>query len=104
VVGALIAPLSWEALCMIVLGAAEGSALGLAISMTVSQAESPSASARLSGASQSVGYLVAAVGLFLTGLLHEATRSWALPVVALVALSMAELAFGWAAVRPARAH
>jgi CP family cyanate transporter-like MFS transporter len=103
VVGALIAPLSWEALCMIVLGAAEGSALGLAISMTVSQAESPSASARLSGASQSVGYLVAAVGLFLTGLLHEATRSWALPVVALVALSMAELAFGWAAVRPARA-
>jgi cyanate permease len=41
--------------------------------------------------------------LFLTGLLHEATRSWTLPVVALVALSMAELAFGWAAVRPARA-
>lgn len=100
VVGALIAPLGTEALCMILLGAAEGSALGLAISMTVSLAKSPSASARLSGASQSVGYLVGAVGLFLTGALHEVTQSWAVPVVVLVALSLAEFAFGWAVVRP----
>ncbi len=99
IVAALVAPMSSEAVWMLLLGASEGSALALAISLTVSQATNAEASVRLSGASQSVGYGLAAGGLFLTGLLHEVTRGWGVPVAVLVVLCGMELAFGWLSVR-----
>jgi len=98
ILAALVAPMSSEAVWMLLLGASEGSALALAISLTVSRATNAEASARLSGASQSVGYGLAAGGLFLTGLLHEVTRGWGVSAAALVVLCGMELAFGWLSV------
>ncbi|WP_234445418.1 hypothetical protein [Streptomyces rimosus] len=57
---------------------------------------------------QYVGYLMAAAGPLLLGILHDSTGSWTLPLVVLVALGAARAAAGtaqgataWCAVRHA---
>jgi CP family cyanate transporter-like MFS transporter len=51
---------------------------------------------------QSVGYLVAAVGPLLLGSLHDLTGSWTLPLLLLVALTLAQAAVGTGAGRDLR--
>ncbi|WP_260476537.1 hypothetical protein [Streptomyces sp. WAC 06783] len=48
---------------------------------------------------QSVGYLVAAAGPLLPGILHDSRGSWTLPLVVLVALGAARAAAGYGAGR-----
>ena len=48
---------------------------------------------------QSIGYLLAAGGPLLLGLLHATTGSWDVPLLALIAFGLVEAAFGWSAGR-----
>lgn len=64
------------------------------------RARTPNGTAALSGFTQSVGYLVASVGPFAVGVLHDATDGWTLPVVLLLALSLPLLPVGLAVAKP----
>jgi len=56
--------------------------------------------ASLSTMAQSAGYLLAAAGPFLVGVLHDASGSWVLPCTLLVGLGLVQAAAGYAAGRP----
>ena len=85
---------------MLVLGAAQGAALGLAIYFTMARAPDPVAAASLSSLAQSAGYLVAAAGPLAVGFLRAATGSWTVPVTVLLVICGVEMAVGLFAGRP----
>ena len=60
--------------------------------------------AALSGFVQSAGYLLAAVGPLGTGLLHDASGGWTVPLVVLIALTLPMLWTGLRFARPADAR
>ena len=60
-----------------------------------------SGTAALSGFTQSAGYLLAAVGPFTVGLLHDASGGWTLPLWFLISLSVPQVVAGLYAARPA---
>jgi CP family cyanate transporter-like MFS transporter len=73
--GLMIAPegiLVWGAL----LGLFGGSSLGMSLTLMAHRARDHDASAALSGMSQSVGYIVAAIGPVAFGALHAAVGGW----------------------------
>ena len=98
--GALWAPLGSAAFWMLVLGAAQGAALGLAIFFTMARAPDPATAASLSSLAQSVGYLLAAAGPLAVGFLRAATGGWTVPVATLLLICGVELAVGLFAGRP----
>jgi CP family cyanate transporter-like MFS transporter len=97
--GALWAPLGSAVLWMLILGAAQGSSLGLGIFFTMARAPDPVTAASLSSLAQSVGYLVSAAGPLAVGFLRTATGSWTVPVVVLLVICVAELTVGLLAGR-----
>jgi CP family cyanate transporter-like MFS transporter len=98
--GSLWAPLGSAPAWVLVLGVSQGSCLALAIFFTMARAPDPASAASLSGLAQSVGYLVASAGPLELGLLHSATGGWDIPFALLLAIAVAELAFGVLAGRP----
>jgi MFS transporter, CP family, cyanate transporter len=98
--GAMWAPLGSQVAWMLILGAAQNAALGLAIYFTMARTPDPATAASLSAMAQAVGYLLASAGPLEVGLLHSATGSWTLPMVVLLALTIALLAAGLLAARP----
>ncbi len=98
-VGALYAPLGSEVIWMLVLGAAQGAALGLAIFFTMARAPDPGTAASLSSLAQAVGYLVAAAGPLAVGFLHTATGGWTVPIFVLLGICVAEIYAGLLAGR-----
>lgn len=65
------------------------------------RSRTPAGTAALSGFTQSVGYLLAALGPFGTGLLHDLTGGWTVPLLVLTALTVPLLLVGLAVARPA---
>jgi CP family cyanate transporter-like MFS transporter len=108
IAGSLWAPLGSAAFWVLILGAAQGSALGLAIFFTMARAPDPATAASLSSLAQSVGYLLSAAGPLAVGFLRTATGSWTVPIVLLLALCVVEITVGLLAGRdrmiPARHH
>ena len=106
--GSLWAPLGSAVFWVLILGAAQGAALGLGIFFTVARAPDPVTAASLGSMVQSVGYLVSAAGPLAVGFLRADTGSWTVPIVLLLALCAVELAVGLLAGRdrmiPARHH
>ncbi len=98
--GSLWAPLSSAPFWVLILGFSQGSCLGLAIFFMLARAPDAGVAASLSAFSQSAGYLAAAAGPLMVGLLHTATGSWNIPVAVLLILAAAELATGLLAARP----
>jgi CP family cyanate transporter-like MFS transporter len=98
--GAMWAPLGSQVAWMLILGAAQNAALGLAIYFTIARAPDPATAASLSAMAQSAGYLLASAGPLEVGLLHSATGSWALPMLVLLALTAVLLVAGLLAARP----
>lgn len=98
--GAVWAPLGSAVIWMLILGAAQNAALGLAIYFTMTRAPDPAAAASLSAMAQGVGYLLASLGPLEVGLLHSATGSWNPPIAVLLALTVVLLAAGLLAARP----
>lgn len=65
------------------------------------RARTPAGTAALSGFTQSAGYLLAAVGPFSVGLLHDLTDGWTVPLIALLCVLVPQWYFGLAVSRPA---
>ena len=98
--GAVWAPIGSVVVWMLILGAAQNAALGVAIYLMVARAPDPAIAASLSAMSQSVGYLLASLGPLEVGLLHSVTGGWNVPVTVLLVLTVALLAAGLLAARP----
>lgn len=73
----------------------------LVLTMIGLRSRTPEGTASLSAFTQSVGYLIAALGPFGVGLLHDVSAGWTVPLLVLTALSVPLLACGLAVVRPA---
>ncbi|MEU6389130.1 MFS transporter [Streptomyces sp. NPDC046939] len=81
------------------LGLGGGASLVLALTFQSQRAGSAGEAAALAGMAQSIGYLVAAAGPLLLGILHDATHSWTLPLAVLAALGVVTAAAGHGAGR-----
>lgn len=78
----------------ICIGIAGGFAFGLAMMFFSLRTRSTQEASELSGMAQSIGYLLAAMGPALFGLLHDATNSWNGPLALLAAASVLLLVAG----------
>jgi CP family cyanate transporter-like MFS transporter len=85
-----------------ILGFGGGAWFSLALSFFALRAPDTRHAAALSGMAQSVGYALAATGPILIGFLHDRTGGWNLPLVVLLAVTAAALAFGLGAARDRR--
>jgi CP family cyanate transporter-like MFS transporter len=83
--GLLYAP-QLTVLAVILLGLAQGGAIGLALLLLLLRTNSPADAAALSGMSQSAGYLLAAAGPVAIGALHDWSEGWPVPLLVLIAL------------------
>jgi CP family cyanate transporter-like MFS transporter len=82
--GVLLVP-GAEVVSMVLLGAGQGASLGLSLTLIALRSPDAAHAAQLSGMAQSVGYLVAALGPFAVGALHDLTGGWTVPFLLLFA-------------------
>ncbi|WP_029145001.1 CynX/NimT family MFS transporter [Microbacterium luticocti] len=101
--GQLLLP-GWGIVWVILLGASGGASITLALSLFGLRTRNHLHAASLSGMAQSVGYLLAAFGPILVGILHDATGSWDGPLLALLIVTVGILVFGILAGRPRFVH
>src|SRR5699024_5273057 len=97
--GVLYAPTAAPWLWAVLLGIA-GSAFPWVMTMLGYRTRSHDGTAAMSSFVQGIGYLFAAVGPFGTGLLHDVTGSWTIPVYALAALGVGIIVLGTVICRP----
>lgn len=93
------APIGTAIVWVVLLGLSQGFLLPIALLLMMVRAADGATSAALSGMAQGVGYLLAAGGTFVVGVLHAATGSWAVPIGILVVDAAAGLVIGWGATR-----
>ena len=86
-------------LWMVGLGLGQGGALGLALILPVLRGGGPASVASLTAMTLSVGYLGAAAGPWLAGVLHDATDGWGATLAFLLAVSALQAIPGLAASR-----
>lgn len=98
--GLLVAPVAGAWLWAVLVGVA-ASVFPVALALIGLRARTASGTAALSGFTQSVGYLVAAAGPLGMGVLYDLTGAWTVPLLALIALSLAQLVAGLRVARPA---
>lgn len=104
--GLILAPLSTVWLWALLLGCGQGGLFALALSLIVMRSGNAQVTAQLSAMAQGWGYMLAAFGPLLTGLLHQWTGSFASSIWLIALLSAAMAWSGWGAgrnllVRPA---
>jgi MFS transporter, CP family, cyanate transporter len=87
---------------VVLLGLGQGSCISLALTLFALRAPEAGRSAELSGMAQSFGYLLAATGPPLFGLLYDLSGSWAVPLLTLLAVAALLAAFGLGAGRNVR--
>ena len=97
--GLLLAP-SFSPLLWSVLIGIGMSVFSLALTTIALRARDGHDTARLSSMAQGFGYLLAAIGPFLFGLLHDVTGAWTLPLSMVIAGLTIQLVFGYLAGRP----
>jgi MFS transporter, CP family, cyanate transporter len=98
--GMMWRPVAGAVAWMVILGMAQGAAIGLALSFIVLRSPSAVRAAELSGMAQTVGYLVASVGPLTMGALHDATGGWVVPLVVMAGVLAPQLLAGLGASRP----
>ncbi len=99
--GVLLAPATLPWLWMIVLGVGQGASFALALLIIALRPANPALVTALSAMAQSVGYLLAALGPVLFGLLRETSGGWWVPLAFGLAVVGAQTVAGWFAGRPA---
>lgn len=102
-IGVLVAPATAPWLWMIILGIGQGASIALALLIIALRAPDPASVTALSAVAQSCGYVLAALGPLVIGLLYQLTGGWTLPLLAGLAACALQLAFGVVAARPAHA-
>ncbi len=98
--GVLIAPTQLALVWVTLLGLGTSGTFSLTLLLIASRARDAVLAARLSGMALGIGYLIAAVGPLLAGLLHSASDEWQLPLLMTVILCVAQMAAGLAGARP----
>ncbi len=102
--GLLLAP-GWAVLWSVVLGLGGGACLVLALAFLSLRAPDAAAAGALSAMAQSIGYLLAAAGPVIFGLLHTVGPGWQAPIVlmcvAAAGQALVALVAGRGTVRPA---
>jgi CP family cyanate transporter-like MFS transporter len=99
--GLLVAASTATVLWIVLLGLGQGACFSLALTFFALRAPDSEHAAALSGMAQSVGYLLAAGGPFLFGLLRDATHAWTVPLTLLVVVTVCLLITGLGAARDA---
>ncbi|MFI6350200.1 CynX/NimT family MFS transporter [Streptomyces sp. NPDC050560] len=94
----LLAP-GLSLLACALLGLGGGACLVLALTFQSQRAGSTGEAAALAGMAQSIGYVVAAAGPLLLGILHDGTGGWTLPLALLALFSAAMAGAGYGAGR-----
>ena len=97
--GVLLAPSDAPWLWAVLLGLG-GGAFTWTLTMIARRARTTAGTATLSVTTQGVGYVLAGIGPFGVGALHDATGSWTAPIVALIVLSGSIAVFGTIVARP----
>jgi CP family cyanate transporter-like MFS transporter len=85
----------------VLLGLGQGASFSLALAFFALRSPDPGHAAALSGMAQSVGYLLAAAGPILFGVLRDATGAWKVPLALLLAITACLLIAGLGAARDA---
>ena len=101
ILGLLVAGSTAGALWVVLLGLGQGACFSLALTFFALRAPDSEHAAALSGMAQSVGYLLAAAGPFLFGVLRDASHAWTVPLVLLLAVTGCLLIAGLGAARNA---
>lgn len=101
ILGLLLSGGELTALWVSLLGLGQGASISLALTLFALRTSDAGEAAALSGMAQSTGYLLAATGPFLFGVLHDQTQSWSLPLALLCAVTVALFFAGLGAGRNA---
>jgi MFS transporter, CP family, cyanate transporter len=99
--GLLLAGSAASVLWVVLLGLGQGACFGLALTLFALRAPDSEHAAALSGMAQTFGYLFAAAGPFLFGVLRDATQAWTVPLALLFAFTVCLLIAGLGAGRDA---
>ena len=99
--GLLLAGSTAGTLWVVLLGLGQGACFSLALTFFALRAPDSEHAAALSGMAQSVGYLLAAIGPSLFGVLRDATHAWKVPLALLLAVTVCLLIAGLGAARDA---
>lgn len=98
-IGMILAPAGGAVAWAVLIGVAIGT-FPLILVLIPLRARTPSGTAALSGFTQSVGYLAAAIGPFAVGVVHDATDGWTVPLLLLLMLAVPILPIGLAVSKP----
>ncbi|MBB6475866.1 MFS transporter [Sphaerisporangium rubeum] len=101
--GVLLAPVTVPWVWMILLGAGQGASLALALLLITLRAPDPASVTALSAVAQTAGYVIAALGPLLVGVVHQITGGWTVPLVAGTVACGGQLLLGLLAARPVTA-
>ncbi|GAA3124369.1 CynX/NimT family MFS transporter [Planomonospora alba] len=101
--GVLLAPATAPWLWVTLLGLGQGASIALALLIITLRAPDPASVTALSAVAQSAGYVLAALGPFLVGVLREVSGGWTVPLLAGLGACALQLAAGLFAGRPAPA-
>jgi MFS transporter, CP family, cyanate transporter len=99
--GLLVAGSTASTLWVVLLGLGQGASFSLALTFFALRSPDPGHAAALSGMAQSVGYLLAAGGPFLFGVLRDVTGAWKVPLLLLLTVTVCLLITGIGAARDA---
>lgn len=80
--------LPFLAVCIICVGIGTGAALSLALTLMALRAENATQAGNLSGMAQSFGYLLAALGPIVMGILFDVLHSWTLLLILLIGIAI----------------
>jgi CP family cyanate transporter-like MFS transporter len=99
--GLLVAGSFASILWVVLLGLGQGACFSLALTFFALRAPDSQHAAALSGMAQTVGYLLAAGGPSIFGVLRDVTHAWAVPLAVLLAVTVCLLIAGLGAARDA---
>jgi CP family cyanate transporter-like MFS transporter len=97
--GVMLAPSTVPWLWALLLGLG-GGAFTWTLTMIAHRTRTTAGTAALSVATQGIGYLIAGIGPFGVGALHDLTGSWTVPLIALMVVSGFVAVFGTIVARP----
>lgn len=97
--GLLLSPASVPWLWAFLLGLG-GAAFTWTLTMIARRTRTTAGTATLSVATQGIGYLIAGIGPFGVGALHDLSGSWSVPLIALIVLAAFIAVFGTIVARP----
>jgi len=95
--GVLIGPHSVALLWVVVLGIGQGAQFGLALLMIVLRSADGDVAAKVSSMANAGGYMIAAAGPLVMGILHSATGGWLFPIAFLIIANMFGFVMGYGA-------